>query len=86
MATITISLPDQIAKKVDAEMRNNGFATRSEFIRSILRTHFTKPHFEAFTPRPIEEIKRELTQTGRYNRAFIESVVKGLSKSSVYDS
>ncbi len=86
MATLTISLPNQIAKRVDLETKNQGFATRSEFIRSLLRRYFAGDgvRFETFTPRPLEEIKLELAKTGKYSQEFIESVIKGLAKSSTY--
>lgn len=85
MATVTISLPDQIAKQVDLEAKTQGFATRSEFVRSLLRKYFAQElEFETFTPRPIEEIRFELTKVGKYSEEFIESVTKGLSKSSFY--
>ena len=86
MATVTISLPDQIAKKVDTEAKNQGFSTRSEFVRSLLRKYFAGEElkFEVFEPRPIDEIRFELAKTGKYNQNFIESVTKGLSKSSKY--
>ena len=85
MATLTISLPNQIAERIDAETQRRGFATRSEFIRSLLRRYFTKElEFETFTPRPIKEIKLELARTGKYSQKFIESVTRGLEKSSKY--
>lgn len=86
MTTFTISLPDQIASYVEAETRRQGFASRSEFIRSLLRRYFIgELKFETFIPRPINEIKFELARTGKYSQKFIESVVKGLSKSSFYE-
>ncbi|MBU3978776.1 ribbon-helix-helix protein, CopG family [Patescibacteria group bacterium] len=86
MATVTISLPDQIALKVDAEAKNQGFSTRSEFVRSLLRKYFAGEElkFEEFDSRPIEEIKLELTKTGKYDQKFIESIINGLAKSSKY--
>ena len=85
MSTITISLPGLIAKRIDAETRRQGFATRSEFIRSLLRKYFAgELTFETFTPRPLEEVKGELAQTGKYSEKFIESVISGLKKSSSY--
>jgi len=42
MTTITISLPKTIAEKVDEKTKEGGFATRSEFIRSLLRQHLTQ--------------------------------------------
>lgn len=85
MTTLSISLPTQVATQVDMETRRQGFATRSEFIRALLRKYFTKElEFEAFTPRPLEEIKKGMEKTGKYNRKFINSVIKGLSESSLY--
>jgi len=86
MATVTISLPDQIAKKVDEEAKVQGFSTRSEFVRSLLRNYFAREElqFEVFKPQSISKIKLELAKTGKYNQEFIESVTKGLSKSSKY--
>lgn len=89
MATITISLPNPIAKKVDSEAQKQGFATRSEFIRSLLRKYFSPAteelKFEPFIPRPLEEIRSDFEKTGKYNKKFIDSLIKGLSKSSFYE-
>ncbi len=85
MTTFSISLPAQIAQKIDLETRKQGFATRSEFIRALLRRYFTKElEFETFTPRPLEEIRSGMEKTGKYNKKFIDSVIKGLSESSLY--
>lgn len=85
MATMTISLPDQIMKLIDTEFRQQGFSTRSEFIRNLLRQYLLgEREFEPFIPRPLEEIKLELAKTGKYSQKFIESVVKGISKSSLH--
>lgn len=86
MATMTISLPDSIAKRVDEETARQGFATRSEFIRALLRKYFGgELTFEVYKKRPLKEIKLDLARTGKYNQAFIESVVSGLAKSSAYE-
>jgi len=86
MATVTISLPDQIAERVDIEAKSQGFSTRSEFVRSLLRKYFAGEElkFEVFEVRPVAEIKFELAKIGKYNQEFIESVTKGLAKSSKY--
>lgn len=88
MATITISLPNQIVKTIDVEAKNQGFATRSEFIRSLLRRYLGggETRFEAFTSQSLEQIKFELTKTGKYSEKFINSVIRGLAKSSVYEN
>ena len=89
MSTVTISLPNQIAKRVDAEAKEQGFATRSEFIRSLIRKYFTGTQgtlkFEPFIPRPLEEIEEGFRKTGKYNEKFIKSVMAGLAKSSFYE-
>jgi Arc/MetJ-type ribon-helix-helix transcriptional regulator len=84
MATLTISLPNQLAQQIDQATKAGGFATRSEFFRALLRKHFSSPEFEVFTPRPLSEIKANLKKTGKYNQKFIDSVIKGLAESSVY--
>ncbi len=82
---MTISLPEQVASQVAVETHKQGFATRSEFIRSLLRRYFANDIlFQSFEARPLEEIKGDLAKTGKYSEKFIESVVKGLSKSSIY--
>ena len=86
MATLTISLPKQIATKIDSETEKLGFSTRSEFIRSILRQYFSEGElkFEPFETLTLAQIKLELAKTGKYSQDFIESVTKGLAKSSRY--
>ncbi len=86
MSTITISLPTQITKRVDNEAKKEGFATRSEFIRSLLRKYFAQElEFETFKKISLNEAKMELARTGKYSEKFIESVVEGLMKSSQYE-
>ena len=87
MSTITISLPQQIAKKIDTETRKMGFATRSEFIRNLLRKYFTQEELklEAFVPKSLEEMEKGLYQTGKYNQKFVKSVIRGLKDSSFYE-
>ena len=87
MSTVTISLPAQIAKKVDIEAKKEGFATRSEFIRSLLRRYFGSKElmFEEFIPRPLNEIREAFEKTGKYNKKFIDSLIRGLKESSVYE-
>jgi len=89
MTTMTISLPDQIARKIDEETIKAGFATRSEFIRNIVRQHFSDTDqreftFEEFTPIPLSQLQRDMEQTGNYNKKFIDSVIRGFRESSLY--
>ena len=86
MSTITISLPSQITKRVDVETKKQGFSTRSEFIRSLIRRYFNSSDltFETFTPQPLNEIEESLRKTGKYNDKFIESVIRGLKDNSSF--
>jgi len=88
MTTVTISLPTQIARRVDTEAKKEGFASRSEFIRTLLRKYFSMVQeeikFEPFVPRPLEEIEKRLRNTGKYNKKFIKSVIKGLRENSSF--
>ena len=85
MSTMTISLPLHVAKLVNAEAKQKGFATRSEFIRDLLRRYFyASPAISVFDHKPLSEVKQNMVATGKYNQKFIDSVVKGLSKSSLY--
>ena len=87
MTTVTISLPSEIAKKIDIETKSKGFATRSEFIRTLVRNHFVqdRPLLEPYQTRPLAEVKSDLEKTGKYNKKFINSVIKGLKDSTSYE-
>lgn len=84
---MTISLPIDTVRLVNTATKKGGFATKSEFIRSLLRQYFMgEEQLASFVPRPLPEISADLSKTGVYNQKFVESVVKGLSKSSIYAS
>ena len=83
MTTITISMPDAMAQRIDVAAIKEGFATRSEYIRNLLRLHFgKKDELVVFKKQPLEEIERKLESSGKYNKKFIKGVIDGLSKSS----
>lgn len=87
MTTINISLPTKLARLVDVEAEKAGFASRSELVRDLLRRHLLRRgDFEVFKKRAPSEIQLELARTGKYSQAFIESVTKGLRRSSLYES
>ena len=84
MSTLTISLPQQFIRQIESEARRQG-ATRSEFFRTLIRKYLSQENrFEVFTPRPLAEIRKGLENTGKYNKKFINSVIRGLSESSFY--
>lgn len=85
MTTVTISLPEKIAKKLDQKAKDQGFATRSEFIRNLLRQNMQDDfELEEFEPMQLGKVALELAKTGKYSQDFIESVTSGLKKSRAY--
>jgi len=85
MATFTISLPNSMAGQIDQATKSGGFATRSEFFRTLLRKYFSKSiQFKEFQSVPLDQLRSEMTKTGKYNDKFINSVIKGLARSSFY--
>ena len=85
MTTMTISLPDNLATKLDRAVDQAGFATRSELVRSLIRRYFSSDlELEPFESQPLAEVKSKLSKAGKYNREFVDSVTQGLAKSSAY--
>ena len=93
MKTLNISLPTKLSFKVDELVEEGGYASRSEFFRTLLRLYLqlteiklasSMPFFVPFKKQPLSKVKKELKQTGLYKKEFIESVISGLSKSSLY--
>ena len=88
MNTINISLPQQLYDQVESLIHEEGFASRSEFFRTLIRTYsmIKKGNVDLlpFETKPLSDIRYELKKEQRYNKKFISSVVEGLSKSSVY--
>lgn len=89
MYTINISLPKILYQKVNELIAQEGYASRSEFFRTLIRIYTVLKSEEAtlleFEKKPLKEIERQLTKTNRYNQAFIKSVIYGLKKSSLYE-
>lgn len=89
MTTINVSLPESLAEKVELLLAQKEYASRSEVIRTALRVFFTLEAREEtvellpFVKRPLNEVKAELLEAGQ-KPEFVESVVSGLKKSSVY--
>lgn len=85
MTTFSISLPSQVASAIDVETKESGFASRSEFIRILVRKYLaSKKVFRVYESKPVDQVKLELAKTGKYSEKFIESVTKGLKKSALY--
>ncbi len=90
MQTVNISLPEKLAKKIDSVVTREGYASRSEFIRALVRFYLLAEREEEikllpFKKIPLKTIETEMRKSGKYNNKFIKSVVRGLSRSSLYD-
>ena len=88
MQTVNISLPPKLAEKLDQIVKGEGYASRSEFIRALLRFYVNSQEkkiiFSNFKKLPLGLVKKELNGSGKYNDKFINSVITGLGKSSAY--
>ena len=91
MKTINISITSEQYSEIEKFTNELGFANRSEFMRSLLRLFIKKPEVLSvetelmpFKKRPLSEIEKRLRKTGRYNEKFIQSVMDGLRRSSIY--
>ncbi len=91
MKTINISLPQQLSSRVSQIVDREGYASKSEFFRTLLRLYLSLTVLEKekeltflpFKKQPLDQVEKELVKAD-YNQKFIKSVVKGLEKSSVY--
>ncbi|MBL7078617.1 ribbon-helix-helix protein, CopG family [Candidatus Shapirobacteria bacterium] len=84
--TINLSLPVDLAQKIDQEIKKEGYVSRSEFFRTLVRFYFLLGAEEFLVPfrkKPLTEIKKALDQEG-HPPAFVKSVVAGFKKSSLY--
>lgn len=93
MRTVNISLPESMEQLVKQEVKKGGFASVSEYIRNLIRRQIMEEESTSFPlpvitykKRPLEEVRKELEATGKYNKKFIDSVIKGFARSSIYAS
>ena len=95
MKNINVNLTTEQAKLVDKAAEERGFASRSEFFRSLLRyIFFYSPHilekldtivFEEPLIKEADKIIAELKDSGRYSEGFLKSVAAGLKKSEYFN-
>jgi metal-responsive CopG/Arc/MetJ family transcriptional regulator len=90
MYTINISLPKLLHQRVDQLIEEEGYASRSEFFRTLIRIYTAlrgeKLELLEFVPKSLSEIKNELKKTKKYNEEFINNIITGLKKSSIYEN
>lgn len=89
--TINISLPKKLSTTVETIVEKEGYASKSEFIRTLIRLylHLTAKKDKSFLlpykKQPIAKVKKSLQTSKQYSKEFIDSVISGLSKSSLYN-
>lgn len=89
MQTVNISLPGNLAKRIDEIVSREGYSSRSEFFRALARFYLLAQKEEGhlllpFSKVSLETVEAKLKSTGQYSEKFIKSVVGGLSRSSLY--
>lgn len=88
MYTINISLPKSLYQRVGQLIKDEGYASRSEFFRTLIRIYTAlrgeRLELLEFIPRPLSEMKNELRKTKKYNQEFINNIISGLKRSSIY--
>jgi len=93
MSTINISLPKEQVSLIDKLVHSYGFANRSEFIRSLLRTVHLEPEliskaatFPFVSPKEksVEKIVADFKKTKKYSSSFIKDLQEGLEVSEYF--
>jgi metal-responsive CopG/Arc/MetJ family transcriptional regulator len=89
MQTVNISLPKILTQKIDKVVVQEGYASRSEFVRALIRFYLLSEKKEEITLMPfrkvsLKTIEKDMRTSGLYNEKFIKSVVSGLARSSAY--
>ena len=93
MQTVNISLPEKLVLEIDRQVEEYGYASRSEFFRALARAMLSfvperanakKVVFEKPLRKPLSQVRRAFEETGLYKKEFIDSLLAGMAKSSLY--
>lgn len=90
MQTLNISVTKEQAKAVDRLIKEQGFANRSEFFRTLVRSVQRQSIplddfvFEEPPPRDAASVINDFRASGRYSEKFLKSLESGLRKSSYF--
>jgi len=89
MRAISVTLPENLVQQTEALIDQGEYTSHSEVLRTALRFLFAIEEkaipleLFQFSKRPLDEVRKEL-KGADHKSEFVESVVKGLRKSSVY--
>lgn len=81
--SITITLSKEQVTEIDQLARRSGYRSRSAFLRMVLASSLTED-FRVFKPRALEAIAKDLRTAHSMRSRFVQDVIKGLKRSSVY--
>lgn len=93
MSTVNISLPSEQVSLVDRFVSLYGFASRSEFMRSLIRLIKQKPElvekaatfpFATPTEKSVKKIIAGFKKTKKYSAAFLKDLEEGLKSSDYF--
>ena len=94
MATVNISVTNDQLAWIDKKAVDLGFASRSEFMRNILRflakredlfVNVSDYPFVSPVTRSRKKIIAGFVETGKYSKEFLEDLKEGLSRSNYFD-
>lgn len=95
MSTVNISLPSEQVSYLDSLIKQYGFGSRSELVRSLLRLVHSKPHIveeaaiHPFVSTPknqsVKEMMIDFRKTGKYSNSFLKSLEAGLRRSKYFN-
>lgn len=88
MRAVSVTLPKSLAQQTELLVTRGEYVSLSEVLRTALRLLLaveekTSPELMLFSKKPLNEIKKGLRGAG-HNPQFVDGVVSGLKKSSVY--
>lgn len=93
MKTVNISLTEAQAEAIDSAINKFGFANRSEFFRSLIRSFIRKPEvlsdaedFPMKGPdtKSAKKVLNSFKDTGKYSKAFLKDLESGLKNSDYF--
>ncbi len=69
---------ERLSKKIDTI---NSLAISTHPSKIMKEVDF---EFEDFIFRPLDEVRADFEKTGKYSKEFVDSLMKGLARSSIY--
>lgn len=93
MKTINISVTGEQYSAIDNLVKEKGYANRSEFFRTLIRTVVKKPEviaesdefiFESPPTRSIKKMMKGFRDTEKYSEEFLQDLEEGMKDSQYF--